>query len=265
MIRICPYWFSRVLVTNSFPTLVPNTHLVALKVVTSEGDGGGPKLVWHSHPIFPPTKGFYTRNQRPFSKPPRGGVPPSSGSLGGGSGPLRGGRRSGGSGPPGRGGPLGRGNGPFGGGGLLECIGSGPTRISLEPWYPLWYPVLLISVPTIIFTQKSLSYLIYSIGTNLDAHVRVLKKGHFKMGGKFHSISPNLYLWKVGKVFYKQYKPFKLMNKLTWLLKWSNKAMLKKSKCSITVYSRSLIVYNIKQVTSCWLPFLESDYCPTYG
>lgn len=153
---------------------MPNTHLVALKVVTSEGDGGAPKLVWHSHPIFPPTKGFYTKNQRPFSKPAGGGVSPSSGSLGGGSGPPRGGRPSGRS----RGGPLGRGNGPLGNRGLLECIGSGPTRISLEPWYPLWYPILVISVPTIIFTQKSLSYLIYSIGTNLDAHVREFKKGH---------------------------------------------------------------------------------------
>jgi hypothetical protein len=53
---------------------------------------------------------------------------------------------------------LGRGNGAFGSGGLLECIRSGPTRISLEPWYPLWYPILVISIPTIIFTQKSLSY-----------------------------------------------------------------------------------------------------------
>jgi hypothetical protein len=77
---------------------------------------------------------------------------------------------------------LGRGNGPLGGGGLFECIGSGPTRISLEPWYPLWYPVLVISVSTIIFTRKSLSYLIYSIGTTLDAHVRVLKKGHLGWG-----------------------------------------------------------------------------------
>ncbi len=126
----------------------------------------------HSHPIFPPTKGFYTRNQRPFSKPP------SSGSLGGGSGPPRGRRRSGRTGPPGRGGPLGSGNGPLGSGGLLECIGSGPTRISLERWYPLWHPVLVIHVPTIIFTPKSLSYLIYSIGTNLDA-----QKGHLGEGG----------------------------------------------------------------------------------
>jgi hypothetical protein len=35
-------------------TFVPSTHLVALKVVTSEGDAGAPKLVRHAHPIFPP-------------------------------------------------------------------------------------------------------------------------------------------------------------------------------------------------------------------
>jgi len=171
------------LITNPFPTFVPNTHLVALKVVTSEGDGGAPKLVRHSHPIFPPTKGFYTKNQRPFSKPPRGGVPPSIGLLGGGSGPPRGGRPSGGSGPLGKCEPLGRSNGPLGSGGLLECIEGGPTRIALEPWYSLWYLELIISIPTIIFTWKSLSYLIYSTGTNLDAHVRVFRKGHLGQGG----------------------------------------------------------------------------------
>jgi hypothetical protein len=47
----------------------------------------------------------------------------------------------------------------------------------------LWYPILVIFVPTIIFTWKSLSYVIYSIGTNLDAHDRVLKKGHLGWGG----------------------------------------------------------------------------------
>jgi hypothetical protein len=65
---------------------------------------------------------------------------------------------------------------------FLNALEVDQLGISLEPWYPLWYPVLVISVPTIIFTRKSLSYLIYSIGTTLDAHVRVFKKGHLGWG-----------------------------------------------------------------------------------
>jgi hypothetical protein len=55
---------------------VPNTHLVALKVVTSEGDAGAPKLVRYAHPIFPPTKGFLYQKSKTFFLNPLGEVYP---------------------------------------------------------------------------------------------------------------------------------------------------------------------------------------------
>jgi hypothetical protein len=69
--------------------------------------------------------------------------------------------------------------GPYHGGGLLYG-GTPPMGIwTKHPWRPLvptWY--LAPTSPTLNahITKKSLPYLIYTIGTDLDAHVHVFQK-----------------------------------------------------------------------------------------
>jgi hypothetical protein len=40
-----------------------------------------------------------------------------------------------------------------------------------KPWCPPWYPPLALATPMVPSSKKSLTYPIYSIGTNSNAHV----------------------------------------------------------------------------------------------
>jgi hypothetical protein len=40
-----------------------------------------------------------------------------------------------------------------------------------NPWYPPWYPPPTPTTPMVLSSRKSLPYLIYFVGIDLDVHV----------------------------------------------------------------------------------------------
>ncbi|CAK9273457.1 unnamed protein product [Sphagnum jensenii] len=91
--------------------------------------------------------------------------------LGGSGGPLREGKPLSASGPPSGRGPLGGGRGEFLIGGTSVPFDAPWPSSPWKPWCPPWYPPLALATPMVPSSKKSLTYPIYSIGTNSNAHV----------------------------------------------------------------------------------------------
>ncbi len=113
-----------------------------------------------------------------------GGSPPheSGGLAGGGSKPLGGGGEppSGGGSPSGERPPRG-GGGRFPIGGACVPFGAPWSSFPLEPMVPSWYPPPAPTIPVAPSSRKLLSYPIYYVGTNPNAHVQVFWKTQLRL------------------------------------------------------------------------------------
>jgi hypothetical protein len=109
-----------------------------------------------------------------------------------------------------------------------------------RPWVPIWYPTPIGPTLSAHITRKSLPYLIYTVGTDPNAHVRVFWKAIQANGEKNDADIVNLFCFtlrdailewgenfmqshlkcsfaKLEATFVNNTKLWKPMNKSTWL------------------------------------------------
>jgi hypothetical protein len=86
------------------------------------------------------------------------------------------------------------------------------------------------------------------------------EKCHFRMGGKFYAISPQLNFWRIGSGFLQMVHDYSnwwtclhgfQSDHIRW--RWKGRGTL-----WTYIQSWPTINYNIRQMTTCWLPFFKT-------